>query len=375
MKPWQWMGALCALGIAAAGRLQPVALAEAFPGLHFESPVFITQDGSGDGRFFVVEQAGRIRAFSRGSSSSSVFLDISGEVRTQNAEEGLLCLAFHPHYAQNHYLYVIYSLAGANPRRTVLARFSALGPSYDRVDPNSEKPIFSVEKPYGNHNGSTLLFGRDGLLYFGLGDGGGGGDPHGNAQNLGSLLGKILRIDVDHPSAAKPYGIPPGNPFASRAGARPEIYAYGMRNPWRMSFDSLTDELWAGDVGQDRWEEIDLIRKGGNYGWNFKEGSHPFKGDPGGQALVEPVLDYGRKDGFCVTGGYVYRGTKLPALKGCYVYGDYGSKRIWSLPVAHPSPENRREIARNDEAISSFGCDEEGEIYVVGYAGTIKVLQ
>jgi glucose/arabinose dehydrogenase len=355
--------------------LPAVQLADAFPGLEFESPVYLTQDGTGDGQFFVVEQAGRIRRFAKGSPDSSVFLDISQEVRTETQEEGLLCMAFHPRYAQNHYVYVIYSLAGANPRRTVLARFTATGEGLSQADPATEKVIFSVEKPYANHNGSTLLFGRDGCLYFGLGDGGGGGDPHGNAQNLMSPLGKLLRIDVDRPLPGQAYGIPADNPFASDSKARPEIYAYGLRNPWRMSFDSLKGDLWVGDVGQDRWEEIDVIHKGGNYGWNFREGTHPFKGDPGSRVLVDPVLDYGRKDGFCVTGGYVYRGKGISSLYGSYIYGDYGSKRVWSLPAAHPRMADRKEIARCEQAISSFGQDEEGEIYVVGYGGTVYVLQ
>ena len=357
---------------AAAGVL---GVEDAFPGKTFERPVFLCAAPDASGRIFVVEQPGRVQALSPGGKSEKVFLDITGEVRTETTEEGLLCLAFHPRFKENGFFYVIYSLAHASPRRTVLSRFQASKGDPSRADISSEKIIFSVEKPYSNHNGSTLAFGPDGYLYVSLGDGGSGGDPHGNAQNLQSLLGKVLRLDVDHPSEGMAYAIPGDNPFVAEPQARPEIYAYGLRNPWRMGFDPLTGMLWAGDVGQDAWEEVDLIKKGGNYGWNIKEGTHPFKGEVAGKTLIDPVLDYGRKDGFCVTGGYVYRGKRLPALQGDYIFGDFGSRRIWSLPASDPDIESRKEIALSPQPITSFGLDDQGELYILGYAGKIFRLR
>jgi glucose/arabinose dehydrogenase len=356
--------------LASAAQAQAVHLADAFPGQAFDRPVFLTYAPGGGGRLFVVQQGGSIAVIPPGGKAS-VFLDIRGRVRTEHPEEGLLCLAFDPHFQEDHFFYVIYSVLGADPRRTRLSRFEAPAANGDSADPQSEKTIFEVTKRYGNHNGSTLLFGRDGFLYFGLGDGGGGGDQDGNAQNLAVLLGKILRLDVDHPDQGSAYAIPSGNPFVGRPGARPEIWAYGLRNPWRMSFDRGTGDLWVGDVGQDKWEEVDKVKRGGNYGWNLREGAHDFTGHAAPN-LIEPVLDYGRKDGFCVTGGYVYRGKKIRELQGSYIFGDYGSRRIWAIA---PGQTTKHEIARSSDAIPSFGEDAEGELYVLGYSGTIFKLE
>jgi glucose/arabinose dehydrogenase len=323
---------------------QPVL---AFPNLSFHQPVWLTYPQDDSHRLFVVEQPGIVRVFPNRSDTtqSKVFLDISAKVRTEDPEEGLLCLAFHPRFRENHFLYVFYSLKDADPRRTVLSRFTASG---DQADPKSEKVLFEVAKPFGNHNGSTILFGPDAHLYVSLGDGGSGGDPYGNAQNIKSFLGKVLRFDVD---SDKP---------------KPEVWALGMRNPWRMSFDRQTGELWCGDVGQDKWEEVDIIKKGGNYGWNLREGSHRYKG-PRSPQFTEPVLDYGRDKGFCVIGGYVYRGRKFAALSGKYIFGDFGTKRVWALETPPAHPAKWVQLFKMPEMISSFGEDENGELYILGY--------
>ncbi len=361
----------CALPCAAAKAPPKIRLENAFPKLKFEHPVLVTHAGDQSHRLFVVEQAGKLRLIAKGAASDSapVFLDISSKVRFEGGEEGLLSLAFHPRFRSNRQFFVVYSVAGADPRATVLSRFETFADDPQKADPASEKVILRVEKLYSNHNGATVAFGPDGYLYLSLGDGGAGGDPHGNGQNLKSLLGKILRIDIDHASADRPYAIPKKNPFGN------EVWAYGLRNVWRMSFDPESGDLWAGDVGQNKWEEIDRIKRGGNYGWNFREGAHVFKGEPKGAKLIEPVLDYGRKDGYCVTGGGVYRGHRLPFLKGFYVFGDFGSRKIWAFPASRAKKPKLNEIAQCEQGISSFGMDENGEFYVVGYDGTLFGFQ
>jgi quinoprotein glucose dehydrogenase len=369
-----------------AGRLgafPTVRLSKPFPKLSFKQPTFLTSASDQSGRLYVLEQAGKVLVFpNRPDAQASVFLDLSSKIRLSE-EEGLLSLAFHPDYKRNHVFFAIYSLRDAEPHRTVLARFKA--PDSGPVDLATEEDLLEVEKLYENHNGSTLAFGPDGFLYISLGDGGSGGDPHGNGQKLSTFLGKILRIDVDHAEAGKLYAVPKDNPFVIPPGTsfpltglvlppRPEIWAYGLRNPWRMSFDSKTGDLWAGDVGQDKWEEVDLITKGGNYGWNLREGSHRFKGarKPG---MIEPVLDYGRDKGFCVIGGGVYRGKTIPGLEGTYVFGDFGSRRIWGLQTPVSGKAHWSQLARCPQPISSFGRDEQGEIYVVGYLGALFKLE
>src|SRR5262245_55773378 len=285
-------------------------LAEAFPALHFDRPLCLVHPGDGSGRLFVVEQAGRIHVFPERSdaASATLFLDISGSVRRVHNEEGLLALAFHPNFAQNGSFYVWYS--ASSPLRNVLARFQVSPRDSNRADPGSETVLLEVPKPFGNHNGSTLVFGADGYLYLSTGDGGSAGDPQGNGQNLGALLGKILRIDVDRTEGGRGYAIPADNPFVGRAGARGEVWAWGLRNVWRMSFDRDTGMLWAGDVGQDLWEEIDIIVRGANYGWNLREGMHPFRSGTSQVPLVDPVVEYSHDEGASVTGGYVYRGQR-----------------------------------------------------------------
>ncbi len=336
----------------------------AFPHLTFERPVDL--QNCGDGRVFVVEQEGRIHVFAAdaGVTSTTVFLDIRALVDDSGNEEGLLGLAFHPNYKSNGTFYVNYT--ASNPDRTVIARYTVSSDS-NAADPASASVVLEFSQPYSNHNGGQIAFGPDGYLYIGTGDGGSGGDPQGNGQSLSTLLGKILRIDVN----TDPYGIPADNPFVGQAGVREEIYAYGLRNVWRFSFDPETGLLWCGDVGQNKFEEIDLIRKGGNYGWNTMEGFSCYNAascDTAG--LILPILDYPRSEGISVTGGHVYRGTKWPDLIGAYVYADFGTGKIWSIRL-----EGNRVIHRllvsSGLPISSFGVDASRELYLCSFDGKI----
>ena len=287
-------------------------------------------------------------------------LDIRDRVSSRGWEEGLLGLALSPN--NERYLYVYYS--AANPRRSVVSRFN-----YNRaVAPDSELVILEVEQPYANHNGGQLAFGPDGYLYIGLGDGGSAGDPQGNGQNTSTLLGAILRIDVSGATVEQPYAIPPGNPFANGRNGRPEIWAYGLRNPWRFSFDRETGELWAGDVGQNHWEEIDIIERGGNYGWNVMEGNHCFRPPSGCESedFIPPVWEYPLEDDACsVIGGYVYRGTAIPWLYGVYVYGDFCTGQVFGLRYADGEVIEHKLLADTGLRIASFGQDNDGELYVL----------
>ncbi|MBM4134915.1 MAG: PQQ-dependent sugar dehydrogenase [Nitrospira sp.] len=325
-----------------------------------QQPVYLAQAPGDADRFFVLEQPGRIRILLRGTLLDAPFLNIAAGIRF-NGEQGLLGLAFHPSYPTNGRYFITY--VRESDGAIVIAEYRASD------DPNvsrrAEKTLLVVPQPYPNHKGGMLEFGPDVLLYIALGDGGAGGDPQNRGQNRGELLGKILRIDVDRGS---PYTIPPGNPFA-RSGARPEIFAYGFRNPWRFSFDRHTGELWVADVGQDKWEEIDVVRAGGNYGWRIMEGRHcfiPRQGCPT-TGLIPPVAEY-RNDGSrcAVIGGYVYRGTKIPALQGIYLFGDYCSGEVFGLRNGLQSV-----LLSAGRQISSFGQDRDGELYVLGLKGTI----
>jgi glucose/arabinose dehydrogenase len=349
----------------------------AFPNLTFNQPVGIYNAGDGTNRLFVVEQAGVIRVFenSGNAATSKVFLDISDRVLF-GGEQGFLGLAFHPRYAENGYFYVNY--VADNPRRTIVARYSVMVNDPDQAERNSELVLFEINQPFSNHKGGQLAFAADGYLYIGLGDGGSAGDPFGNAQNRSSLLGKILRVDVDSPSAGKNYGIPASNPFVGNTlGYREEIYAYGLRNPWRFSFDSVTGKLWVADVGQDRREEIDLVEKGKNYGWNIMEASLCYSPSTGcNQTGLElPIWEYGRDEGISVIGGFVYRGSALAGLYGAYVYGDYGSGKIWSL--RHDGAGGSVNTLLEDTALNivSFGLDENSELYFAAFDGKIHRLK
>jgi len=328
-----------------------------------EHPVYVTHAGDGSSRLFVVEQPGRIRIVKEGRLSASSFLDITDRVR-HAGEQGLLGLAFHPAYAKNGRFFVNY--VRRSDGKTVIAEFRAS--SNPNVAQPNEKQLLTVAQPYPNHKGGMVEFGPDGFLYIALGDGGSAGDPGNRGQNRNELLGKLLRIDVDQ---GAPYAIPKDNPFAA-GGGRPEIFAYGLRNPWRFSFDRQTGELWAADVGQNEWEEIDIVKRGGNYGWRVMEGTHCFLPRDGcaRDGLIPPVADYGHEKGRCsITGGYVYRGSRLPAMRGAYLYGDFCSGEIFALA------EGRQQLLlKTSLEIASFGQDQDGELYVVGHGGTIHRL-
>ena len=344
--------------------LRQLALEPVFPALVFDRMVGMYHPPADPERLYVVLQEGRIVSITNDPEADSYqsFLDIRDRVSRAGNEEGLLGLAFDPDYERSGYLYVHYS--AANPRRSVIARFHAAG---GRADPDSELVILEVGQPFSNHNGGELAFGPDGMLYIALGDGGSAGDPRGNGQDLSTLLGSILRIDVTAAGEGA-YRVPPDNPFVGAAGSRPEIWAYGLRNPWRISFDRLTGALWTADVGQNRYEEVDLIRPGGNYGWNLMEGAHCFADrDCSGIGLVPPVAEYGRADGCSVTGGYVYRGLQLPSLDGAYVYGDFCSGRIWALRFDGRMVTEHIQIADTDLQIASFAEGPAGEIFVISF--------
>jgi glucose/arabinose dehydrogenase len=357
------------------------SLVEAFPELTFTRPLDLQHAGDDSDRIFVVEQPGIISVFKNDPevTEKETFLDIRNRIDDSANEMGLLGLAFHPDFESNGYFYVNYTTS--NPvRRTVISRFQVSGNDTNQADPDSELKILTFEQPRGNHNGGQIAFGPDSYLYIASGDGGGSGDPDNNAQDLTNLLGAILRIDVDTQDNGIQYGIPSDNPFIhNQDGYREEIYAWGLRNPWRFSFDFETGRLWTGDVGQSDWEVIHVIENGRNYGWNIIEGSHCFP--PGSSCETEglemPVYEYPwgeNNTGRSVTGGYVYHGQNLPGLTGHYIYGDFISGRIWALE--HSDLENpvNSELAHADFQISSFGIDQHGELYICGFDGKIYQL-
>ena len=351
--------------------LTELAVEPAFPALSLSRMVGMTYPPDGSDQLYVVLQPGRIVSFPNDPDvdTAELFLDIRDRVNDRGEEEGLLGLAFDPQYMTNGHLYVYYS--ASDPRRSVVSRFTA-GAGGRRADPGSERVLLEVAQPFSNHNGGQIAFGPDGYLYIALGDGGSRGDPQGNGQDLGTLLGSILRIDVSTVDSTGAYAIPPDNPFVGRAGARPEIWAYGLRNPWRFSFDRATGDLWTADVGQNRFEEVDIIRPGLNYGWNVMEGEECFvRSDCDRTRLEMPVAQYGREGGCSVTGGYVYRGSRLPSLYEAYVYGDYCSGRIWALRHDGDEVIEHLQIADSSLRIPSFGEDADGDLYVLSFDGTI----
>jgi glucose/arabinose dehydrogenase len=317
-----------------------------------------------DERLFIIEKVGRIRILQAGNLVERPFLDLTDRVGSDGNEQGLLGLAFHPRYAENGLFFVNYTDRNGN---TVIARFQVTADP-NLADPSSETVLLRVNQPYGNHNGGVLAFGPDGYLYAGLGDGGSAGDPQGNAQNLDTLLGKILRLDVD---SAQPYAIPADNPFGN------EIWAYGLRNPWRFSFDRQTGDLYIGDVGQGQWEEIDFVPAGSpggmNFGWKYFEGTHPYEGTPPqGTQVVAPVAEYSHSEGCSVTGGYVYRGA-MPEWNGIYLYGDYCSGTVWGL-IRSNGGWQPQVLFGGVGRITSFGQDASGEVYLVLDSGSILRL-
>ena len=334
----------------------------------FNEPVQAVFDGVDDNHVYVVEKNGVVLRVSldEAAVTNEKFMDIQDRVNVRNAEEGLLSLAFHPKYSKNNQLVVWYTMS--KPKRTVLSRFT-VNKETSVVDNDSEEVLLTVRQPWGNHNGGMVLFDEAGMLYVSIGDGGSGGDPHENGQNKSTLLGTIIRINIDAPSGDLKYSIPPDNPFVDSEHARKEIWAWGLRNVWRMAFDRKTGELWASDVGQNKWEEVDIITAGGNYGWNLREGKHDFETGKSAPNLIDPVYEYTRRDGGSITGGYVYRGTQLPELGGNYIFSDYLSKKIWALSKTKDASQHKAtQIAKNTPiAISSFSEMPSGEILACGF--------
>ena len=329
-----------------------------------------------DNRFFIVEQRGTIRILENGALQSGNFLDIQSTTNFDGQEQGLLGLAFHPNFATNHKFYVNYTIDDVGQLETIISEFQTLASDPNTADPNSERVLLVVNQPFPNHKGGQLVFGPDGFLYIGLGDGGSGGDPQGNGQNLSTFLGKMLRIGVDPPfTGGKQYAIPADNPFAVSGGS-PEIWAYGLRNPWRFSFEPVTNRLFVADVGQDSWEEIDILQKGGNFGWNVMEGKHCF---PPGTTTCDmtnkilPIFEYSHADGIAVIGGYVYKGTAIPSLANKYIFADLTGK-IWSLTEAPANTWTRADLLASNLTLTSFGRDAAGELYLVDYNGNILKL-
>ena len=331
-------------------------------------PLVVTHAGDGSGRRFILDQSGMIHVFRPGSVAGTLFLDLRPGTSPWGKynEEGMLGLAFHPRFRETGEFFVTYSVKG-DKRVEHLCRYRVSNADPDRADPASEELVLAVEQPYWNHNGGSIAFGPDGFLYWGLGDGGSRDDPFGNGQKLDTLLGKILRIDVDRREAGRGYAIPADNPFVGRADARGEIFAFGFRNPWQITFDRETGRLWAADVGQDLLEEVDIVSKGGNYGWSLREGTQPFGNRHDANAVpIEPVWEYDHQVGKSITGGFVYRGRQVPALVGSYLYGDFVSGRLWAVTLdAATGRATNLEIPWNGLPIFGFGTDAEGEAYVL----------
>ena len=337
----------------------------------FTSPVLVTNAGDGTNRLFVVEQAGRIRIIDGSTAIASPFLDIRTRVGCCG-ERGLLGLAFDPAYKTNRRFFVDYTDKHGD---TIIASYRA-----SATDPNhastTQTLVLKIAQPYANHNGGALAFGKDGYLYIGMGDGGSAGDPGNRAQNKDSLLGKILRIDINHITKTRNYSNPPSNPFVGKAGSD-RVWAYGFRNPWRFSFDRSTGDLWVGDVGQNRYEEVDRSTKAGgagkgrNYGWRQLEGNACYKPSSGCSKTGKshPITTYTHSKGCAVVGGYVYRGTAYPAMAGAYLFGDYCSGRIWALQANGASTQTATQLLSSGLMISSFGEGENGTLYLTDLAG------
>ena len=351
-----------------------VSLVPAFGGREFERPVELIAYPAGPdpaGAVLVAEQDGRVYVLHAGGEA--LLLDLRPRVSRASNEEGLLSVAVDPQFATNGWLWLYYSVdrdADPGPRRTRLSRFTVDAEDMLAVDADSELVILEVEQPFPNHNGGAIRFGPDGMLYLGFGDGGSAGDPRGNGQNLGTLLGSIIRIDVREASEAEPYRIPPDNPFVGTPGARGEVWAYGLRNPWRMAFDGA-GRLWAADVGQNALEEIDVIARGANYGWDRLEGTRCFEPRDGcdREGATPPIAEYGRNLGCSVTGGVVYEGEDVPALAGSYLFADFCSGRLWALD---PEGGSVAEVARSERQVASIGTDARGEVYLLTFRGAIQ---
>ncbi|HWC19986.1 MAG TPA: PQQ-dependent sugar dehydrogenase [Terriglobales bacterium] len=340
----------------------------------FTSPLDLEQPDDGSGRLFVVEQGGKIKILQNGSILTTPFLDLSSKITT-GGEMGLLGVTFHPDFATSRKLYVNYVRNLGGQIQSVIAEYSVSTSSPNQADVTSERILLTVNQigNFSNHKAGQLAFGPDGFLYFGLGDGGSSGDPFAHGQSTQTLLGKLMRIDVDGtPSAGLQYRIPPDNPFVG-GGGLPEIYAYGFRNPWRFSFDR-TGRLFLADVGESQFEEVDLVQRGGNYGWNIMEASHCFSPATGCNmtGLILPIAEYSHQEGNAIIGGYLYRGNAIASLQGTYVFGDLGSGKIWGLQQqSGANTWTRTLLATTGKTISSFGQDQAGELYLVDLSGSI----
>lgn len=370
----------------ADGKLEGVKTVEAFPKIQWEGWEPVDEKGKpqiirvldlvstndGTGRLFTISQSGMIHVFKNDPDvkKANLYLDIRDRVHDwqKDNEEGLLGFAPHPEYGKNGRVFVYYT-SEEKPHTSYVSEFKVSDSDPNKADASSEKVLMKIAQPFPNHNGGSMAFGPDGYLYIGLGDGGSRNDPLGNGQNLETLEGSVLRIDVNIQTGDHMYGIPADNPFVNQTGARPEIYALGFRNIWRLDFDPKTGHLWAGDVGQDLWEEIDIVKKGGNYGWSVREGTHLFGNAPKAAAVqsIPPVLEYDHQIGKSITGGTVYRGQAAPALEGHYLYGDYVSGQLWALHYDVESGKVVRNVSVdwNGQPIASFGQDEKGEVYVM----------
>lgn len=343
-----------------------LAVQRVFVNLSFERPVALLQAPGDRSRWFVVEQAGRVQTFidEPQTGAATTFIDIRDRVEDGPSEAGLLGMAFHPEFERNRRVFLSYTGDGAGLVSIISQFISKDGGQ--TLDADSEAEVLRLVQPFANHNGGGIGFGPDGYLYIGFGDGGSAGDPQGNGQNTETLLGTMLRIDVD---GGSPYAIPADNPF-DQGGGRPEIFAWGLRNPWRWSFDRATGQLWVGDVGQNQWEEIDLVVRGGNYGWNIREGAHCYNASScNGASLIDPVAEYSHAEGCSVTGGFVYRGTAMPSLAGTYLYGDFCSGRLWGLSFDSSGSATSRVLLDSGISISSFGEGLDGEIFLLDYSG------
>lgn len=352
---------------AASVRLQRV-----FGNLAISAPVLMLQAPGDDSHWYIVEKRGRVLSVTvnGGVAQSSVFLDIIDRVDSGPNEAGFLGMAFHPQYASNGFVYLSYTTS--DPSLTSVISRVTRSADGNSLQSDSEEVLLRVSQPYSNHNGGHIVFGPDGFLYIGLGDGGSGGDPQGNGQNTQTLLGSMLRIDVN---TGSPYGIPATNPFASGEQGRPEIYAWGMRNPWRWSFDKTTGALWVADVGQNSWEEVSIVTAPGNFGWNPKEGTHCYQSSScDNPEFIDPVIEYSHENGCSVTGGYVYRGTAIPSLQGTYLYSDYCSGTLWGARADGNGGYGSFQILATQLNVASFAEGNDGEIYIIHLGGEIYQL-
>ncbi|HLP18478.1 MAG TPA: PQQ-dependent sugar dehydrogenase [Bacteroidota bacterium] len=356
-----------------------VKLTRVYSQFVLDRPIGFQTPPDSSGRIMVVTQRGKIYSIQTGAvPTMDLLLDLSDTISAESSELGLLGLTFHPKFKQNGYFYLNYTVD--NPLRTIIARYTMSPPASNTIVPRSRIILFEIRQPYSNHKGGCLAFGPDdGYLYIGLGDGGSAGDPQNHAQDKKSLLGKILRVDVDTQSPGKNYGIPQTNPSHTDTSMAEEVYAYGFRNPWRFSFDPVTHMLWVGDVGQDKYEEIDTVRIGRNYGWRVMEGKHCYNptSNCDETGLEMPVWDYGhdKNGGDCITGGYVYRGKAIPFLSGKYVYADFISLKLWALSIDAQGAVKNELLLENTPAIPSFGIGPDHELYACDYGGKLYKIE